>query len=97
MKQLFLFITILVLNGFLSEKACAQEVSVILTTDESFSNRAIIDKMQRNLSQVLTEINRAQKENRLLNTVGLALDDLPTAPCTCFGQISTFIATMKRW
>ena len=75
MKQLFLFITILVLNGFLSEKACAQEVSVILTTDESFSNRAIIDKMQRNLSQVLTEINRAQKENRLLNTVGLALDD----------------------
>ena len=75
MKQLFLFITILVLNGFLSEKACAQEVSVILTTDESFSNRAIIDKMQRNLSQVLTEINRAQKENRLLNTIGLALDD----------------------
>ena len=75
MKQLFLFITILVLNGFLSGKACAQEVSVTLTTDEGFSNRAIIDKMQRNLSQVLTEINRAQKENRLLNTVGLALDD----------------------
>ena len=75
MKQLFLLLAILAFNGFVSEKAHAQEVSVILTTDEEFSNRAIIEKMQHNLSQVLTEINRAQKENRLLNTVGLALND----------------------
>ena len=75
MKQLFLLLAILAFNGFVSEKAHAQEVSVVLTTDEEFSNRAIIEKMQHNLSQVLTEINRAQKENRLLNTVGLALND----------------------
>ena len=66
MKQLFLLLAILAFNGFVSEKAHAQEVSVVLTTDEEFSNRAIIEKMQHNLSQVLTEINRAQKENRLL-------------------------------
>ena len=63
------------LGGIFIGKVGAQEVSVVLTTDEGFSNQVIIEKMQHNLSQVLTEINRAQKENRLLNTVGLALDD----------------------
>ena len=66
MKRLFLLLAILVFNGFVSKYTYAQEVSVFLTTDEGFSNRAIIEKMQHNLSQVLTEINRAQKENRLL-------------------------------
>ena len=75
MKRLFLLLAIVVFNGFVSKYTYAQEVSVFLTTDEGFSNRAIIEKMQHNLSQVLTEINRAQKENRLLNTVGLALND----------------------
>lgn len=75
MRQIFLVWVILALSGFMPGKTYAQEVSVVLTTDEGFSNPAIIEKMQHNLSRVLTEINRAQKENRLLNTVGLALND----------------------
>lgn len=75
MKQIFLLLTVLVLNVLSLGKVQGQEVSVFLTTDDGFSNRVIIEKMQRNLSLVLTEINRAQKENRLLNTVGLALND----------------------
>lgn len=75
MKRLFLILSMCLLGGIFIGKVGAQEVSVVLTTDEGFSNQAIIEKMQHNLSQVLTEINRAQKENRLLNTVGLALDD----------------------
>ena len=75
MRQIFLVWVILALSGFMPGKTNAQEVSVVLTTDEGFSNPAIIEKMQHNLSRVLTEINRAQKENRLLNTVGLALND----------------------
>ena len=43
MKQLFLLLAILAFNGFFSGKAHAQEVSVVLTTDEGFSNRAIIE------------------------------------------------------
>lgn len=75
MRQIFLVWVILALSGFMPGKTYAQEVSVVLTTDEGFSNPAIIENMQHNLSRVLTEINRAQKENRLLNTVGLALND----------------------
>ena len=74
MKQLFLVVSVL-WYGLFAGNVDAQNVSVVLTTDEGFSNQAIIEKMQHNLSQVLTEINRAQKENRLLNTVGLALND----------------------
>lgn len=74
MKQLFLVLSVL-WYGLFAGNVNAQNVSVVLTTDEGFSNQAIIEKMQHNLSQVLTEINRAQKENRLLNTVGLALND----------------------
>ena len=64
MRQIFLVWVILALSGFMPGKTNAQEVSVVLTTDEGFSNPAIIEKMQHNLSRVLTEINRAQKENR---------------------------------
>lgn len=73
MKQLLLSLLAVFFINIFSGKA--QEVSVVLTTDESFSNRAIIEKMQHNLSKVLSEINRAQKENRTLDIVNLSLTD----------------------
>ncbi|MTU93452.1 hypothetical protein GMD70_09800 [Parabacteroides merdae] len=38
----------------------AQEVSVVITTDEGYSNPSLIQLMQSNLSAVLTEVNAAQ-------------------------------------
>lgn len=64
----------LCLCGWFAMNAVAQEVTVTITTDEGFTNRAILEKMQYNLSQVLSEVNRAHKEKRPLNIVGLALD-----------------------
>ena len=49
MRQIFLVWVILALSGFMPGKTNAQEVSVVLTTDEGFSNPAIIEKMQHNL------------------------------------------------
>jgi len=74
MKQIILLLILLCLNGWYGGDMRAQEVSVVITTDEGYSNPALIQKMQQNLSAVLTEINKAQKENRLLNTVGLGMN-----------------------
>lgn len=74
MKQIILLLILLCLNGWYGGDMRAQEVSVVITTDEGYSNPALIQKIQQNLSAVLTEINKAQKENRLLNTVGLGMN-----------------------
>ena len=73
MKRFLLSLVVLfVINAFSGK---AQNVSVVLTTDESFSNKTIIEKMQHNLSLVLTEINRAQQANRTLDIVRLPMTD----------------------
>jgi hypothetical protein len=75
MKKL-LFIYLLLTGGIMGmEKISAQGVSVTMTMDHGFDNPAIIERIQQNLSKVLTEINAAQKENRHLNMVGLPLND----------------------
>ena len=51
----------------------AQTVSVTFSHDESFTNTAIVKKMENNLSKVLTEINRAYNANDEVNMVGLPL------------------------
>lgn len=72
MKKYMLFVLFLI-SGLLNGKT--QEVSVTITTDEWYTKgRSVIDKMEYNLSKVLSEINRAQRENRPLNIVGLDLD-----------------------
>ena len=53
----------------------ANGVTVTLTTDSSFGNHSIIEKLQANLGKVLTEINNAQNENRSLNIVGLPMNE----------------------
>lgn len=73
-KLHFIYLIFLLVCGSFPQVVTAQEVSVTITTDESYSNPTVIEKIQYNLSQTLSEINRAQKENRPLNTVGLALD-----------------------
>ncbi len=62
---------------FMSSMLMADEpvVSVTMITDSSFGNKAIVETMQRNLSAVLTEINKANYEDRDLQIVGLRLTD----------------------
>lgn len=71
MKRL-LFMALLFLAGCLRSELLAQ-VSVVITTDEGYSNKALISKMESNLSAVLSEVNNAHKDNRPLNVVNLAL------------------------
>ncbi len=74
MKNICKGIALMLLATLWTGNLIAQEVSVVLTTDESFSNKSIINKMSQNLSKTLTEINRAHKENRPLNIVDLPLN-----------------------
>lgn len=73
MKKLFILSYLICLLTGIS--ASAQTVTVNLTVDSSFDNQAIIQKLENNLGKVLTEINRAQKENRPLNIAGLPMND----------------------
>ena len=75
MKTIFLTFIAVLLSGF-PMSVLADSVTVTITTDEDFENtNGIIDRMQSNLGQVLTEINKANSENRNLNVAGLALSD----------------------
>ena len=53
----------------------AEAVTVTLTTDEGAGRPAALNTAERNLGQVLTEINRAQKAKTILTTKGLPMDD----------------------
>ena len=53
----------------------AKAITVTITVDEGFDNPAIIERMQTNLGQVLTEINNAYSEKRDVNTSSLQMDD----------------------
>ncbi|MDO4160245.1 MAG: nuclear transport factor 2 family protein [Prevotellaceae bacterium] len=66
-----LFITLIALLVYVNANA----ITVTITTDEGFNNPALIEKMQNNLSAVLTEINNAYESNSILNTAGLKMDE----------------------
>ena len=73
MKKVLILFYLLGLIG--SIQVGAQTVTVTLTTDSSFDNPTIIEKLENNLSRVLTEINRAQADNRPLNLVDMPLNE----------------------
>lgn len=75
MRKLFLILALLLGVEYCINYSVAQEVSVVITTDEGYSNPTLIKQMQSNLSAILTEVNAAQKENRLLRTAGLAMNE----------------------
>jgi len=53
----------------------ASAVTVTLTVDEAQQRTPALQKAEANLSQILTEINRAQSENADLNNGALHMDD----------------------
>ena len=72
MKKIVTFLNCIVLSSILSA-AFSQEVEVKLKPDDTYRNEALVRTMERNLSMVLTEINKAQREDRVLNIVGLPM------------------------
>lgn len=74
MKKIVTFLNCLVLSSILSA-AFSQEVEVKLKPDASYDNKALVQTMESNLSMVLTEINKAQREDRLLNLESLPMND----------------------
>ena len=64
MRKWFLILALLLGVEYCINYSVAQEVSVVITTDEGYSNPTLIKQMQSNLSAILTEVNAAQKENR---------------------------------
>ena len=69
MKRIVLFMFALL--AVFSVKA----ITVTITVDEGFDNPAIIERMQTNLGQVLTEINNAYYAKRDVNTSSLQMND----------------------
>lgn len=69
MKRIVLFMFALL--AVFSVKA----ITVTITVDEGFGNPAVIERMQTNLGQVLTEINNAYYDKRDINTSSLQMDD----------------------
>lgn len=74
MKKIVTFLNCIVLSSIMSA-AFSQVVEVRLKPDDSYHNPALVSTMARNLSAVLTEINRAQRENRPLMIVGLPMSE----------------------
>ena len=72
MKKLYLIII-----GFIlfSSSLTAQIVRVKLKPDASYNNPQVVSTMESNLSQLLTEINAAQRESRPLNLNNLSMND----------------------
>ncbi len=73
MKKIVTLLNCLVLSSIMST-AFSQVVEVKLKPDDTYHNEALVRTMERNLSMVLTEINKAQRENRVLNIVGLPME-----------------------
>ena len=72
MKKFLLAFCVL-LAAFASETGA---VNVTTTTQQSgYNNQALLQTMQNNLGQLLTEINAAHEQKRDLNLAGMAMDD----------------------
>lgn len=75
MKQLFSTCALLCVLLFSTLRLQAQSVNVTLTIDEGTAHPAILTKAAHNISQVLSEINRAQAAGSVLTTKNLPMND----------------------
>ena len=65
-------------------------VEVTLTIDEGVDRPAALETAARNLSQVLTEINRAQQANTILTTNGLPMDEFSLRSLLRLWEVTPF-------
>ncbi len=86
MKKIILAILMVVIPSIVA----AQTISVTLTTDEGYARPAAVSKAEANLSKVLTEINKAYNENRVLNIVGLPMNDFAVDALTMLWEVAHF-------
>lgn len=70
MKKIILCSLMMVLTSF-----SAHAVNVTLTTDEGYNNPVMLQKLQTNLAALLSEINAAYNDNRVLNLGNMPMDD----------------------
>ena len=75
MKKNFLLTLVMMISGLFINLAETKAVEVTLTVDESAERPAALDIAARNLSEVLTEINRAQKSKEIVSVKNLKMDD----------------------
>ena len=75
MKNKFLVIFFIVFGLLWGNIGSMRAVSVTLTVDEMTPRPIGLERAERNLSKVLTEINRAQKAGAILVTKGFMMDD----------------------
>ena len=68
-------IACILLLGWLNIVMCAASVTVTLTVDEMMPAPAALKVAEKNLSMVLSEINRAQQAKEVLTTKHLPMDD----------------------
>lgn len=72
MKKFYLLMVALML---VPSVLTAENVRVKLKPDASFNNPQVVSTMESNLSQLLTEINAAQRESRPLNLNNMPMND----------------------
>ncbi len=73
MKSSILKCVAFVLFSWMANVAMAQ-VNVTLKTDASFSDTQTLNRITKSASAILTEINNAQKENRVLNMLAMSIN-----------------------
>ena len=86
MKKIILAILLLAIPSIVT----AQTISVTLTTDEGYARPVAISKAEANLSKVLSEINKAYNEKRVLNIVGLPMNDFAIDALTMLWEVAHF-------
>ena len=86
MKKIILAILLLAIPCIVT----AQTISVTLTTDEGYARPVAISKAEANLSKVLSEINKAYNEKRVLNIVGLPMNDFAIDALTMLWEVAHF-------
>lgn len=84
----YIILTLTLLS--LSTAVKAEEVSVTLTTDEFTERPLALGTAERNLSTVLSEINRAQDAGTILTTRGLPMNDFAIKSLIGIWAVSPF-------
>lgn len=87
-NHVYVYLTLLLIS--LSSVVKAEDVSVTLTVDEFTERPLSLGTAERNLSAVLSEINRAQDAGTILTTRGLPMNDFAIKSLVSIWAVTPF-------